>query len=178
MGLHLCKKGPLFWRTGKLEVSPQSSGHMLYISVDRVVWRAPSCGSILEPRDNGVGEGSGELFNLVGRYLLRGRGRCWLAEGNVACRGKYLYHVLTYCEGRAGGSRVQWLFCLDGWSWVQFVGERSAWQEGACWQRSVWDAYSGQADACAGFPFGVRAQAGGRGAHELSGLFTAIQVGS
>ena len=88
----------------------------------RAVWRALACGKIYEPSDNGVEEGSGELVNLAGRYL---QGVCWLVKGNVACRGKYLYHVLTYCDSSAGGSRVQWLFtsCLGGWSWVQFSGE-------------------------------------------------------
>lgn len=33
MGLQLCKKGPVFGRTGELEALPQSSGHMLYFSI-------------------------------------------------------------------------------------------------------------------------------------------------
>lgn len=104
----------------------------------RAVWKALTCGSIHETSDNGAEECSGELVNLQG---LR-----WLVEGNVACRGKYLCHILSYCENSAGGSKMKWIFtrCLDGWLWVQFLGELVALQGRVCWWRNgvVWEAHA------------------------------------
>lgn len=99
-------------------------------------------------------------------------------ERNVACRAKYMYHLLTCCEGSAGGSRVQWLFacCLGVWSWVEFLGKLVSLQEGPARGKD----HSGRAVLVLGVcvVWEHRQQADGCALHEPSEeQFMAIQVG-